>query len=90
MGKYQTDGASDQRIMPDAAFLHLGDGEVAYIRPIKSDDMHRLFPQAPALEPGFDLWVLLGADGTPIMVSDSKDAVVVNAAEAELTTVSLH
>ena len=78
------------RVMPDAAFLQLGDGKVAYIKPIKSDDMHRMFPQAPELEPGFDLWVLLGADGTPIMVSDSKEAVVVNAQQADLTTLSLH
>lgn len=78
------------RVMPDAAFLQLGDGKVAYIKPIKSDEMHRMFPQAPELEPGFDLWVLLGADGTPIMVSDSKEAVVVNAQQAELTTLSLH
>jgi hypothetical protein len=89
MAKFQSEGA-DHRVMPDTAFLHLGDGKVAYIRPIRSDEMHRMFPQAPELEPGFDLWVLLGADGTPIMVSDSKEAVVVNAAEAELTTVSLH
>jgi hypothetical protein len=78
------------RIMPDAAFLHLGDGKVAYIKPIKSHEMRLMFPQAPELEPGFDLWVLLGADGTPIMVSDSREAVVSNAQQADLTTVSLH
>ena len=89
MTKFETQ-EGEERVMPDAAFLHLGDGKVAYIKPIKSDDMHRMFPQAPVLEPGFDLWVLLSADGTPIMVSDSKEAVVVNAEQAELTTLSLH
>lgn len=89
MAKFETI-ETPPRVMPDAAFLHLGDGKVAYIKPIRSDDMRRIFPQAPELEPGFDLWVLLAADGTPIMVSDSKEAVAVNAAEAELTTVSLH
>ncbi len=89
MAKFDTQ-ASPHRVMPDAAFLQLGDGKVAYIKPIKSDDMRRIFPQAPELEPGFDLWVLLGADGTPIMVSDSKEAVVSNAEEADLTTLSVH
>ena len=89
MAKFETHVNAHQ-VMPDQAFLQLGDGKVAYIKPIKSDDMRRMFPQAPELEPGFDLWVLLGADGTPIMVSDSKEAVVVNAQQAELTTLSLH
>jgi hypothetical protein len=88
MAKFEIEDAP--RVMPDAAFLHLGDGKVAYIKPIKSDEMRAIFPQAPELEPGFDLWVLLGADGTPIMVSDSKEAVVVNAQEADLTTLSVH
>jgi hypothetical protein len=90
MPKFQSHGDAESRVMPDAAFLQLGDGKVAYIKPIKSDEMRRMFPQAPDLEPGFDLWVLLGADGTPIMVSDSKEAVEVNAVQAELTTLSLH
>jgi hypothetical protein len=89
MAKFETH-MNEHQVMPDAAFLQLGDGKVAYIKPIKSDDMHRMFPQAPELEPGFDLWVLLGADGTPIMVSDSKEAVVVNAQQADLTTLSVH
>lgn len=78
------------RVMPDAAFLQLGDGEVAYIRSITSDDMVSMFPEAPQLAPGFRLWVLLGADGTPIMIADSREAAVANAMEADLRTVSVH
>jgi hypothetical protein len=37
-----------------------------------------------------ELWALLGADGTPIMLSDSREAVVLNAHENDLETVSLH
>jgi hypothetical protein len=89
MAKYDIQETAP-RVMPDTAFLHLGDGKVAYIKSIKSQEMRQMFPQAPELEPGFDLWVLLGADGTPIMVSDSREAVVVNAQQADLTTLSLH
>lgn len=71
-------------------FAHLGQGHIAYVKSIKSDDVSRLFPQAPAIQPGLDLFMLLGADGVPIMLTDSKDAAVANALENELQTVSLH
>jgi hypothetical protein len=36
------------------------------------------------------LFALLGADGTPIMLTDSRDAALANALQQELQTVSLH
>lgn len=72
------------------ALAHLGQGHVAYVRAIRSDELNRLFPQAPALQPGLDLFALLGADGTPIMVTDSKATAIANAWEHELTPVSVH
>ncbi len=71
-------------------FAHLGQGNIAYVKPIRSDDVARLFPQAPTIQPGLDLYLLLGADGMPIMLTDSKDAAVANAWENKLQTVSLH
>ena len=72
------------------AFVHLGQGAVAYVKAIKSDEVAKLFPQAPAIQPGLDLFLLLGADGVPIMLTDSKDAAVANAWQHELQTVSVH
>lgn len=71
-------------------FAHLGDGSIAYVKTIKSEDAQRLFPQAPAIRPGLQLFALLGADGSPIMLTDSKDAALANAWEHELQTVSVH
>ncbi len=71
-------------------FAHLGQGAIAYVKPIRSDEVSRLFPQAPAIEPGLDLFMLLGADGLPIMLTDSKDAAVANAMQHQLQTVSVH
>jgi len=71
-------------------FAHLGDGVVAYVKTIKSEDAQRLFPQAPAIRPGLELFALLAADGSPIMLTDSKDAAIANAWQQELETVSLH
>jgi hypothetical protein len=71
-------------------FAHFGDGSLAYVKTINSEDVARLFPQAPPLRPGLTLFALLGADGSPIMLTDSKDAAIANAWEHELETVSLH
>ena len=71
-------------------FAHLGDGAVAYVKTIRSEDARRLFPQAPEIRPGLKLFALLGADGTPMMLTDSKDAAIANAWEHQLRTVSLH
>ena len=71
-------------------FARLGDGSLAYVKTISSDDVARIFPQAPPMKPGLTLFALLGADGSPIMLTDSKDAAIANAWEHELETVSLH
>ena len=71
-------------------FAQLGDGAIAYVAVIKSEDAHRLFPQAPVIRPGLRLFALLGADGTPMLLTDSKDAAIANAWENQLQTVSVH
>ncbi|AZN69889.1 DUF1150 family protein [Georhizobium profundi] len=68
----------------------LGNGEVGYIRKMRSEDVSKKFPQAPDLEPGLDLWGLFGADGTPILLSDSRSSAFFKAAENDLSTVSVH
>ena len=76
--------------LTEKQFAHLGGGSLAYVRPIRSEDVARLFPQAPALQPGLQLFALLGADGTPIMLTDSREAAIANAWSNELQTVSVH
>ncbi|KQO50037.1 MULTISPECIES: DUF1150 domain-containing protein [unclassified Methylobacterium] len=68
----------------------LGEGHIAYVRPIRSDEVKRLFPQAPELSPGLDLFALLSASGAPILLADSRDAIVANAMANDLFAVSLH
>jgi hypothetical protein len=72
------------------ALAHLGEGELAYVKPISSEDVRKLFPQAPALAPGLTLFALHAANGTPIMLTDSREAAVANAWSQELQTVSVH
>ena len=76
--------------MPDHIFERLGGGHIAYIRPVASNEVQALFPQAPEMAPGLELWALLNADGTPIMLTDSRAAALANAMENDLETVSVH
>lgn len=77
-------------LFSDEQFAHLGGGSLAYVRQIQSEDVARLFPQAPPVAPGLKLFALLAADGTPIVVTDTRDAAIANAFANELTTVSVH
>ena len=74
------------------ALAHLGDGRIAYVKTIRSEDVAALFPQmqVPKLAPGVKLFALHAADGTPIMLTDSREAAVANAWSQELETVSVH
>ena len=72
------------------ALAEWGEGKLAYLKPIKSDDLGRIFPGAPELAPGLNLFVLLAANGMPIVITDSRDTAMANAWENDLETVSLH
>jgi hypothetical protein len=79
-----------EKTMPQDDFAQLGGGEIAYLRPLRSEEAHVIFPQAPELEPGIELWALLTANGQPIMLTDSKAAAIANAHEHDLEPVSVH
>ncbi len=68
----------------------LGGGRVAYLKAMRSEEVNRLFPAAPAIRPGLQLFALLAADGSPIAVTDTRDAAVANAMQQELEMVSVH
>jgi hypothetical protein len=76
-------------ISPEALAL-LGGGKIAYVKAIRSEDVAAMFPQAPQLKPGMQLFSLHAADGTPIMLTDSREAALANAWSQELETVSVH
>ena len=69
---------------------NLGEGQLAYVKQIRSEDVPGLFPQAPHISPGLKLFALHSADGTPIMLTDSREAAIANAWSNELQAVSVH
>ncbi|GAU80965.1 DUF1150 domain-containing protein [Bosea sp. BIWAKO-01] len=76
--------------LTQAEFAALGTGEVAYLKPMSSEELLRIFPQAPEIQPGLKLFALLSADGAPILVTDSREAATANAWEHDLRMVSVH
>jgi len=77
-------------VITQDALARLGDGRLAYVKTIRSEDVAQMFPEAPRIEPGIKLFALHAADGTPIMLTDTREAAVANAWSHELEPVSVH
>jgi hypothetical protein len=77
-------------VITQEALAHLGDGHIAYVKAIRSEDVANLFPQAPKIAPGIKLFALHAADGTPIMLTDTREAALANAWSQELQPMSVH
>lgn len=77
-------------IMSMSELAKLGDGKVAYIKVMSTDEAKALFPAIQGLPNGIDLFALHGADGTPIALTDSMQAAVGHAMGDELEIASVH
>jgi hypothetical protein len=77
-------------VMSASEFAHLGDGKVAYIKPLKSEEAERLFPTVKGVPEGIDLFALVGADGTPLALTDSRSSAIADALQNDLEPVSVH
>ena len=77
-------------IMSEIDLARLGGGEVAYIREMTTAQARRLFPAVQGLPRGGVLFALHGADGTPIALTDSRQAAIGHAVDGELRVASLH
>ena len=58
-------------ISPEA-LAHLGDGQIAYVKTIRSEDVQKQFPQAPELAPG----LRIPARTPPIFLAHGGDDIV--------------
>jgi hypothetical protein len=76
--------------MTSGEFAHLGEGSVAYLRKVSSDDLRGRFPGLDQIAPGLELWALFGANGEPILLSDARDRALAGALENDLVTVAIH
>ena len=90
MNEFEKEDRQTGAPMTRSEFAQLGDGEVAYIKQLDSDAAERLFPALSDAPKGIDLFAVLGADGTPLALTDSRNAAIANAIENDLVPVSVH
>jgi len=76
--------------MTSGELANLGEGSVAYLRKVSSDELRGRFPGLAEIAPGLELWALFGASGQPILLSDARDRALAGALENDLITVALH
>ena len=68
----------------------LGGGKIAYIRVMTSDQAKEMFPAVEGIPADIDLFALHAADGTPLALTDSRQAAMGHAMGDELEIASLH
>lgn len=78
------------RNVSQAQLAHIGEGAVAYVREMVSDDLKSKFPGLPEIAPGMRLWAVFAANGQPILLSDKRDAALAGAFQNDLTPVAVH
>jgi hypothetical protein len=88
MDEYEKENAGPLMSLKELALL--GDGEVAYIKQLDREIAEKLFPALMDTPKGINLFAVLGADGTPLALTDSRNAAIANAIENDLVPVSVH
>lgn len=77
-------------VMSEIELARLGGGQVAYIKILSSDEALRMFPAIEDLPRGINLFALHAADGTPIALTDTRQAALSHAMDGELEIASVH
>jgi hypothetical protein len=81
---------SQFRKMSEGQLAELGGGKVAYIKSMSSDEANIMYPAVKGLPKGIELFALHAADGTPIALTDSRQAAIGHAMGDQLMVESLH
>jgi hypothetical protein len=76
--------------MSMSELAQLGGGKIAYIKVMTADEAKQMFPAIEGIPPGIDLFALHAADGTPLALTDSRQAALGHAMGDELEIASLH
>ena len=90
MNEYEEEDYLTRAPMSRRELAQLGDGEVAYIKQLDPEVAEKLFPALENAPKGIDLFAVLVADGTPLALTDSREAAIANAIENDLVPVSVH
>jgi hypothetical protein len=77
-------------VMSMSDLAKLGGGRIAYIKVMTADEAKRMFPAIEGIPTGIDLFALHAADGTPLALTDSRQAALGHAMGDELEIASVH
>lgn len=77
-------------LLSQRELARLGGGEVAYIKSMTTDEAMKLYPAIKGLPRGICVFALHAADGTPIALTDSRQAAIGHAIGDKLAIASLH
>ncbi len=76
--------------MTEYEFAALGGGVVAYIKTLTLAEASRMFPPIEGLRKGGNLFLLHAADGTPLALTDTKQAAIGYAIDDDLQIARVH
>jgi hypothetical protein len=76
--------------MTEYEFAALGGGVVAYIKTLTLAEASRMFPPIEGLPKGINFFSLHAADGTPLALTDTKQAAIGYAIDDDLQIASVH
>jgi hypothetical protein len=79
-----------EKIMNVRELAQLGHDEVAYIRPLTTLDVQKLFPDVEGIADGVQLFGVYTADGKPLALTDSLNAAIANVRDHDLALASVH
>ena len=77
-------------LMSNQEFAELGEGELAYIKALTSEEAQKAYPSIEELPKGVHLYALHSADGSPIALTDDKGVAIEQAIGDELEIAPLH
>jgi hypothetical protein len=77
------------RDLTPAQFMALGGNAVVYVKPIKGDQLAELM-QEPQFDIDEDFHLVVSADGSPLMVGDTEEAVAEWLSDKNYGIVALH
>ena len=72
------------------ALAAMGHGEIAYVKTFRAGEMKHMFPQIAELHNAVELFALFSHDGTPLMIADSRNAVINSAWSHDLGIAVVH
>jgi len=84
------DAANPLKHLTPAQFMALGGNAVVYVRPITGAALSQFMVAGEDLDPEATFQLVVSADGSPLMVADTAEAVTDWLAERNYGVVALH